>query len=500
MLSGPLPAGIENMTSVQKLFADDNFLSGPIPSLRHMKSLTKLRLHNNRLSGALPDGDLILHDSRTTLREIFLQGNRLTGFLPASFTHFTSLLKLDLSFNNFTGVISQLPASLTTLELHGPGNLWHCPFPNRSNSKIASTLKSIECACPPGSYCPLLGLPLGSRPKSCNVSCSLCTPGRFTNASYSSSTEDGSIGGRIESGRGCYGCAPGTAAAVRGASGCTPCPAGTTANSSASASCDACPKGRASNASSWSARISCAACSPGRFTPAPSTLTVFATPTDSGRDDPSVVALTSMLAGASACSSCTAGFSQPKAGQDACAACATGRFQDSRGQPTCQNCSVGTFSSTQGQAACTLCRGGRAQPRLGMSYCVDCVPGKAAAARGEAACTDCEPGSYAPLGGARNCTRCAFLEGLAQNRSGATSCEFCPGGTFSGDGTNCSLCPLGRGGLGSTEFRHIVYAQRPGTTLSVYQCTGCRVSACQNQNARNSASVVVVSSHARALT
>ncbi len=78
-LSGPIPASLGN-TSLSELSIRHNQLSGRIPdSLRHIPTLNELYLDYNQLSGSIPDW---IGDSQ--LYNLFLNNNKFTGSIPES--------------------------------------------------------------------------------------------------------------------------------------------------------------------------------------------------------------------------------------------------------------------------------------------------------------------------------------------------------------------------------------------------------------------------------
>lgn len=117
-LTGPLPESIGNLTKLEIFSIQRNSLTGPIPesfgnmvelrefvfwgnqftalpsTIGSLKKLTILNGFENQLS-ALPDGI----GGLTALRTLMLTSNALTGSIPASIGNITTLLELDLSYN-----------------------------------------------------------------------------------------------------------------------------------------------------------------------------------------------------------------------------------------------------------------------------------------------------------------------------------------------------------------------------------------------------------------
>ena len=109
-LSGEIP-DLSSLTSLRELTLYDNSLRGPIPPLP--ASLTTLALQNNQLSGEIPD-----LSSLTSLTQLHLYNNRLSGEIP-DLSSLTSLTHLYLHNNLLSGPIpNTLPTSLMILWLH----------------------------------------------------------------------------------------------------------------------------------------------------------------------------------------------------------------------------------------------------------------------------------------------------------------------------------------------------------------------------------------------
>ncbi len=99
-LSGTLP-DLSALTSLTRLDLARNDLSGQIPSLGAFVNLDNLDLAYNQFSGEIPD-----LSSLTNLRRIDLNDNELSGQIP-DLSNLTSLNRLQLSSNKLSG---QLPA------------------------------------------------------------------------------------------------------------------------------------------------------------------------------------------------------------------------------------------------------------------------------------------------------------------------------------------------------------------------------------------------------
>nr|XP_034598957.1 receptor kinase-like protein Xa21 isoform X1 [Setaria viridis] len=123
-LGGVLPGSIANLsTSMEylsisnnmlgnlllfgnKLFLEDNMLTGPIPSSLGSCPLQSLSLEHNRLTGPIPKEILLI----STLSDYAtFQENMLTGSLPSEVGHLKNLVTLDVSGNRLTG---EIPNSL----------------------------------------------------------------------------------------------------------------------------------------------------------------------------------------------------------------------------------------------------------------------------------------------------------------------------------------------------------------------------------------------------
>ncbi|KAL8494317.1 hypothetical protein ACS0TY_025207 [Phlomoides rotata] len=138
-LSGILPREIAQLTNLRSLYLSVNALSGPIPlelgyspslsdidlSLNLLKGsipasiwnlcdrLVSIRVHGNSLSGVLPE-PAVPDASCKKLQVLDLGQNLFTGFFPVFIVEFSGLKHLDLGDNLFSGAI---PESITALSL-----------------------------------------------------------------------------------------------------------------------------------------------------------------------------------------------------------------------------------------------------------------------------------------------------------------------------------------------------------------------------------------------
>ncbi|XP_043700287.1 probable LRR receptor-like serine/threonine-protein kinase At1g53440 [Telopea speciosissima] len=101
-MSFPFP-DLRNLTNINELVLRNCSVTGPIPEYigKLMPKLKTLDLSFNRLTGQIPD-----FESSANLQFLFLTNNLLTGEVPGwLFTK--DKIKIDLSYNNFTGYASQ---------------------------------------------------------------------------------------------------------------------------------------------------------------------------------------------------------------------------------------------------------------------------------------------------------------------------------------------------------------------------------------------------------
>ncbi|XP_071733736.1 uncharacterized protein [Rutidosis leptorrhynchoides] len=128
-LEGSIPDQIGLLSNLVELSLRGNWLTGKIPAglLANLTQLTHLDLSLNNFMGLIPPSLTNL----TQLTHLDLSRNNFTGPIPPSLTNLTQLTHLDLSQNKFTGAI---PSSLTDLtqltDLHLSQNKFTGPFPS----------------------------------------------------------------------------------------------------------------------------------------------------------------------------------------------------------------------------------------------------------------------------------------------------------------------------------------------------------------------------------
>ncbi|CAA3007326.1 probable LRR receptor-like serine threonine-kinase At2g24230 [Olea europaea subsp. europaea] len=99
---------------VVKLEASGLDLNGVIPdnTIGKLKNLEFLDLSNNKITGLSSD-----FWSLSSLKNLNLSFNQISGILPSNIGNFGQLQSLDLSFNNFSGSIPEAISSLLSLQV-----------------------------------------------------------------------------------------------------------------------------------------------------------------------------------------------------------------------------------------------------------------------------------------------------------------------------------------------------------------------------------------------
>ncbi|KAA8545111.1 hypothetical protein F0562_019895 [Nyssa sinensis] len=130
-ISGEIPDGVGNLSSLVSLYLQDNFLNGMIPvgqSLLHL-----LDLSYNNLQGSLPTEISRFLNLALSLN---LSNNNLEGELPASIGNLASVQAIDLSENKFSRAIPSAIGKCISLEYLNLSN-------NMLEGTIPDSLKQI---------------------------------------------------------------------------------------------------------------------------------------------------------------------------------------------------------------------------------------------------------------------------------------------------------------------------------------------------------------------
>lgn len=136
-LTGSIPLGLGNLDNLNVLWFDSNQLTGSIPpELGNLDNLAELYLFSNLLTGSIPPelgnlDNLVVLDlggnqlnssipaelgNLDSVEELYLLTNRLSGSIPADLGNLTTLAVLDLAENQLGGSIPELLGNLVNLE------------------------------------------------------------------------------------------------------------------------------------------------------------------------------------------------------------------------------------------------------------------------------------------------------------------------------------------------------------------------------------------------
>ncbi|KAG6429067.1 hypothetical protein SASPL_107106 [Salvia splendens] len=165
-LSGPIPLELGYSTSLSDLDLSHNLLKGSLPASvwNLCDRLVSLRLHGNALSGSIPDpalpdatcknlqfldfGENVFSGSFPefvlefhALKQLDLGDNEFSGPIPEAITGL-KLEKLNLSHNNFTGVLPKFGESKFGVEVFEGNNPGLCGPPLRACGGGSSGLSS----------------------------------------------------------------------------------------------------------------------------------------------------------------------------------------------------------------------------------------------------------------------------------------------------------------------------------------------------------------------
>ncbi len=116
-LSGEIPP-LTGLTNLETFEVGINQLTGSIPSLAGLGELRNFDVYDNQLTGTIPS-----LAGLNKLERFWVQDNLLTGSIPPSLSNLTILFTLDVSGNQLSGVVPNVPAYSFML----PGYSRLCP-------------------------------------------------------------------------------------------------------------------------------------------------------------------------------------------------------------------------------------------------------------------------------------------------------------------------------------------------------------------------------------
>lgn len=141
-LIGSIPNYFTKLEKLQIIDLSSNFLTGTVPSFGNMSKLEIININNNKLNGSL-DGKFSLISSR--LSNIDVSYNQFTGIIPSSIFDLTSLLSFESNencFNLYFPLSICSSTSLQVLNLDGLSTASNCRsfiFPQTDNNILPKT-------------------------------------------------------------------------------------------------------------------------------------------------------------------------------------------------------------------------------------------------------------------------------------------------------------------------------------------------------------------------
>ncbi|KAG9133261.1 hypothetical protein Leryth_020755 [Lithospermum erythrorhizon] len=134
-VSGRIPSTFAGLTSLRIFRISDNALTGRIPDFIGNMNLRILRLQGNAFEGPIPASfsnlttveELMVSDitngsssldflaNLKSLNRLVLRNNNISGSIPSNIGEYRNLTQLDLSFNNLTGSIPEALFNMSSL-------------------------------------------------------------------------------------------------------------------------------------------------------------------------------------------------------------------------------------------------------------------------------------------------------------------------------------------------------------------------------------------------
>ncbi|MBA0634809.1 hypothetical protein Godav_022399 [Gossypium davidsonii] len=126
--SGMIPNALSNCSFLGTLDLSNNYLFGKIPSwIESMYSLSTFDVSRNQLSGRIPQW----MGNTSNLGQIGVADNHLQGLIPRAFCNLNRQLQfLDLSMNNFSGILPSCFKPSNIEEVYLSKNMLQGPLPN----------------------------------------------------------------------------------------------------------------------------------------------------------------------------------------------------------------------------------------------------------------------------------------------------------------------------------------------------------------------------------
>ncbi|GAU19985.1 hypothetical protein TSUD_273200 [Trifolium subterraneum] len=150
-LVGTLPDFLGTLSSLSELRLSGNRISGEIPVSFGQSSIQVLWLNDQQGGGMTGSIDVIA--SMTFLRQVWLHGNKFTGTIPSNIGNLTSLQDLILNSNQLVGLIPNSLANLELKTLDLNNNMFVGPIPKFKAAKVSydsnffcQTKPGLECA------------------------------------------------------------------------------------------------------------------------------------------------------------------------------------------------------------------------------------------------------------------------------------------------------------------------------------------------------------------
>ncbi|KAE8719178.1 Receptor-like protein kinase HAIKU2 [Hibiscus syriacus] len=133
--TGTLPESYANCKSLVRLRVNNNSLSGTVPAgIWSLPNLSIIDLTMNRFEGPIT-GDI---GNSKSLAQLFLANNQFSGELPASISQASSLVSVQLTSNRFTGQIPEAIGELKRLgSLYLNGNMFSGVLPDSLGSCVS---------------------------------------------------------------------------------------------------------------------------------------------------------------------------------------------------------------------------------------------------------------------------------------------------------------------------------------------------------------------------